>query len=129
MKWIKTPQAYLVHSHCEGNDGTNLGWVAELADSGKMTYQAWICNGYDGATELGNNHKTPRLAQMAVERELLKGWFRYEYGWLGGYKPYLHVFMKGNDDKQIARKSYYYQYAGQSKTILARARREFLNEL
>ncbi len=121
MKWIKTPQAYLVHSHCEGNDGTNLGWVAELADSGKMTYQAWICNGYDGATELGNNHKTPRLAQMAVERELLKRRFRCEWDFYTSKSAALWV-----------NGTYLFEVVSEPKqrpATLARAKREFLNEL
>lgn len=121
MKWTKTPDAYLVDSHCNGNDSTQLGWVAELANNGKMTYQAWICNGYNGATELGNNYKTPRLAQMAVERGLLKRWFMYKWRYLGNGIYGIEICGNG------------LAYAGTEEkdrpAILASAKREFLNEL
>jgi hypothetical protein len=119
MKWIKTPDAYLVDSYCNGKDSTQLGWVAELPNNGKMTYQAWICNGYDGATELGSNHKTPRLAQMAVERELIRRWFNF--GWLVFDNNTYSLCVDGMFYKALKPK--------EKPAILARAKREFLNEL
>jgi len=116
MKWTYTPQGLIVDSYCESGDGTNLGWVSDIHDE----CAAYIFNGYKSADYLGH-YKTPRLAQMAVERELLKRRFRYEWDFYTSKSAALWV-----------NGTYLFEVVSEPKqrpATLARAKREFLEQL
>jgi len=121
MKWTNTPDTHLLESYCEGKDGKNLGWVNGLFDIDyNESYEALVCNGYEAATLLGH-YKTPRLAQMAVERELLKRRFRYEWDFYTSKSAALWV-----------NGTYLFEVVSEPKqrpATLARAKREFLEQL
>jgi hypothetical protein len=115
MKWTATPESSLHDSICNDNSGNELGWISDCADR----YEAYFSEPR-AAVFLGA-YKTPRLAQQAVERELLRKWFKCHWKEYQNECVYLWVNMIYLSGVANNRK--------QKPAILARAKREFLEQL
>jgi len=118
MKWTATPESSLHDSICNDNSGNELGWVSDCTDR----YEAYFSEPR-AAVFLGN-YKTPRLAQMAVERELIRRWFRYEFVSVEDR----YIMSTNNKTTHL---SFYGSALGAKgkRAGLARAKREFLEQL
>ena len=118
MKWTPTPESSLQDSICNDNSGNELGWVSDCADR----YEAYFSEPR-AAVFLGA-YKTPRLAQQAVERELIRKWFKYE--WTTS-KTVNTLFTNNSTDCLSLYDTC--RFTTEMSSRLARAKREFLEQL
>jgi len=118
MKWRATPESSLHDSICNDNSGNELGWVSDCADR----YEAYFSEPR-AAVFLGS-YKTPRLAQMAVERQLLRNWFRYEWT----ISKTVNTLFTNNGTDWLGLYDTC-RFTSEMSSRLARAKREFLAEL